>query len=379
MKVLTVVGTRPEAIKLAPLALALDADSRFTSILCSTGQHKQLLAQTLAQFSVTPDMDLGVMTEGQDLFDVTSRVLLGMRQVLREHRPDIVIVQGDTTTSFAGGLAAFYEGIPVGHVEAGLRSHDLAHPFPEEANRRLTSVVTKLHFAPTEGARANLLCEGTDPSSVHVTGNTVIDALLWMADRLADAPTDFAPYGPAADIVAGDAPVVLVTGHRRENFGPGFIEICNGIRRIAEKNPHAHIIYPVHPNPNVRKPVDDRLSGIANIHLIPPLDYAPFVRLMERATILLTDSGGIQEEGPSLGKPVLVMRNTTERPEAVEAGTAILVGADADNIFNTTHELLHDADKYRSMADRINPYGDGKSCQRILSIIHDNRHTLMAR
>lgn len=379
MKVLSVVGTRPEAIKMAPLAIALDKDPRFTSILCSSGQHKQLLDQTLAQFDTTPDIDLEIMKDGQDLFDVTSRVLMGMRQVLREHKPDLVIVQGDTTTSFAGGLAAFYEGIPVGHVEAGLRSHDLAQPFPEEANRKMTSVITKLHFAPTEGSRTNLINEGVDGSAIHVTGNTVIDALLWMAEKLdGDTPT-FEDYGQAAEVVAGNSKIVLVTGHRRENFGKGFVEICDGITRLAQNNTDTHFIYPVHPNPNVRKPVEERLSTSDNIHLIDPMDYAPFVRLMKRSTILLTDSGGVQEEAPSLGKPVLVMRSTTERPEAVEAGTAVLVGANADTIFQKTEELLHNEEKYRAMSERINPFGDGKSCERILSIIHDNREALKAR
>lgn len=369
MKVLTVFGTRPEAIKMAPLVLALQADKRFESVLCVTGQHREMLDQVLSLFSLTPDYDLNIMKPGQDLTDVTSGILQGMRGVLSEAQPDLVLVHGDTATTFATTLAAYYQQVPVGHVEAGLRTGNLYSPWPEEANRKLTGAVAALHFAPTRKSADNLLGEGVAESSVFITGNTVIDALFRIVER-------FDKDAELADSLANQFPflspgrrVVLVTGHRRESFGGGFERICEALNRTARAFPDVDIVYPVHLNPNVREPVHRLLSNLDNVHLIEPLDYLPFVYLMSRSYLILTDSGGIQEEAPSLGKPVLVMRDTTERPEAVDAGTVELVGTDVDVICQRLKALLTDEATYRRMSLAHNPYGDGLACQRILDIV----------
>lgn len=366
---LCVFGTRPEAIKMAPVVKALAADPRFDVRVCVTGQHREMLAQVLDVFGITPDHDLAVMAPGQDLADVTSKVLLGMRGVLRDEKPDVVLVHGDTTTCFAAGLAAFYERVPVAHVEAGLRTGDLDRPWPEELNRVLVGRFACLHFAPTERAASNLTGEGVDPETVHVTGNTVVDALLDVAGRVADEPA--AAHGPelgpelAAGLDRDDAPLVLVTGHRRESFGQGFEDLCSGLRRIAERHPDWRIVYPVHLNPNVRGPVHEALGDVPNVHLIEPLEYRPFVWLMGRADAILTDSGGIQEEGPSLHVPVLVTRDVTERPEAVAAGTVRLVGTDPDRIVESVEAAILDEDVRAAMTSGTNPYGDGRASMRI--------------
>lgn len=369
MKTLCVFGTRPEAIKMAPLALALEADPRFDARVCVTGQHREMLDQVLDLFAIEPDYDLNIMKPGQDLTDVTSSILTGMREIFRQFKPDIVLVHGDTATTLATSLAAYYQQIPVAHVEAGLRTRNLYSPWPEEGNRKLTGALAHIHFAPTEQSKANLLREGVAEQSILVTGNTVIDALLEVADRLhrdgelrakAAAPTEF--LDPSRKLI-------LVTGHRRESFGTGFERICEALIDIAQQYPEVDIVYPVHLNPNVREPVNRLLNGIGNIHLIEPLDYLPFVHLMSRAHIILTDSGGIQEEAPSLGKPVLVMRDTTERPEAVAAGTVKLVGTDRNCIVRELNRLLNDPESYRAMSVAHNPYGDGQACQRIVQAL----------
>ncbi|WP_404394875.1 non-hydrolyzing UDP-N-acetylglucosamine 2-epimerase [Stutzerimonas chloritidismutans] len=369
MKTLCVFGTRPEAIKMAPLALALEADPRFDARVCVTGQHREMLDQVLDLFAIEPDYDLNIMKPGQELTDVTSSILTGMREVFRQFKPDIVLVHGDTATTLATSLAAYYQQIPVAHVEAGLRTGNLYSPWPEEGNRKLTGALAHIHFAPTEQSKANLVREGVAEQSILVTGNTVIDALLEVADRLhrnaelrakAAAPTEF--LDPSRKLI-------LVTGHRRESFGTGFERICEALIDIAQQYPELDIVYPVHLNPNVREPVKRLLNGIGNIHLIEPLDYLPFVHLMSRAHIILTDSGGIQEEAPSLGKPVLVMRDTTERPEAVAAGTVKLVGTDRNCIVRELNRLLNDPESYRAMSIAHNPYGDGHACQRIVQAL----------
>ncbi len=371
IKTLCVFGTRPEAIKMAPLALSLAADQRFDSKVCVTGQHRQMLDQVLDLFQLKPDFDLSVMKPGQDLTGVTAAILTGMKEVLANCKPDIVLVHGDTATTFAASLAAYYQQIPVAHVEAGLRTGNLYSPWPEEANRKLTGALATLHFAPTENSKANLLREGVDPKSIHVTGNTVIDALLEVIERLdkdvelgnqAAAPTAF---------LDRNRKLILVTGHRRESFGGGFERICQALLETAKQHPDVDIVYPVHLNPQVQEPVNRLLAGVDNIHLIEPLDYLPFVYLMSQAHIILTDSGGIQEEAPSLGKPVLVMRDTTERPEAVSAGTVKLVGTDVAKIVGELDILLTDKNAYQSMSFAHNPYGDGKACQRICSTLSD--------
>lgn len=373
LRVLSVFGTRPEAIKMAPVVLALAAAPGIESRVCVTAQHRQMLDQVLRLFEIHPDHDLDVMRPGQDLFDVTARALLGLRDVLQQDQPDLVLVQGDTTTCFAAALAAFYEHIPVGHVEAGLRTGDLAAPFPEEANRSLVGRIATYHFPPTEGARRNLLAEGIPAASIHVTGNTVIDALLMVRDKLAARPAQYwiDCFGAElhARVTSPHRKMVLITGHRRENFGQGFVDLCNAIRDVAVAHPDWDLVYPVHLNPNVQQPVFDILGGHDNIRLIQPLDYEPFVWLMDQSDMILTDSGGIQEEAPSLGKPVLVMRAVTERPEAVEAGTVRLVGTDRMAIREGVEELLTDAELYGRMSRAHNPYGDGKASERILSII----------
>lgn len=369
MNILSIFGTRPEAIKMASVVRALAEDPAFESRVCVTAQHRQMLDQVLDLFAITTDYDLDIMREDQDLFDVTSRVLLGLREVLRAEEPDLVLVQGDTTTCFAGSLAAFYFQIPVGHIEAGLRTHNIHAPFPEEANRAMTSRIAALHFAPTARSRQNLLDEGIAANIIHVTGNTVIDALLWVRNKVAARQDWSGVFGSAEEIIRERKPYVLITGHRRENFGQGFQDVCEAIATLAEHHPEIHFIYPVHLNPNVQQPVYSVLDAKENIHLIAPLDYAPFVYAMDCAHLIITDSGGVQEEAPSFGKPVLVMRETTERPEAVDAGTVLLVGTDKQRIITETERLLGDQNFYQQMADRPNPYGDGKAAARIKQIL----------
>lgn len=369
LRVLCVFGTRPEAIKMAPLALALRADPRFEAQLCVTAQHREMLDQVLALFGLAPDFDLDVMRPGQDLTAIVTAILAGAQRVLEEARPDIVMVHGDTATTLATSLACYFQRIPVAHVEAGLRTGDLYAPWPEEANRRIAGVLAALHLAPTETARANLLAEGVDPASVHVTGNTVIDALLAVVGRI-EAEADLrAGLAARFGFLDPEARILLVTGHRRESFGAGFERICQALAEIAHCHPALEVVYPVHLNPNVQEPVRRLLSGIRNVHLIEPLDYLPFVYLMNRAHLILTDSGGVQEEAPSLGKPVLVMRDTTERPEAVAAGTVRLVGTDSAAIVDGVRRLLLDTSEYERMRFAHNPYGDGQACPRILDIL----------
>ena len=368
-KVLSVFGTRPEAIKMAPLAHALVADRRFDSRVCVTAQHREMLDQVLSLFEITPDYDLNLMKPGQTLSDVTSGILKGIKSVLEDFKPDVVLVHGDTATTFATALAAYYKQIPVGHVEAGLRTGDIYSPWPEEGNRKLTGALTRYHFAPTDTSKQNLLNENVDPSNIAVTGNTVIDALLWVKEKLDTDPAMQAKLAMLFPMLDTDKKLILVTGHRRESFGDGFERICEALRQIASKHPESQIIYPVHLNPNVQVPVNRLLSDCDNVHLIPPQDYLPFVYLMTNSYLILTDSGGIQEEAPSLGKPVLVMRDTTERPEAVQAGTVKLVGTDADLIVNEVKSLLNDATAYSAMSRAHNPYGNGHACQRILDIL----------
>lgn len=368
-KILLVFGTRPEAIKMAPLVKVLQADTGFDAKVCVTAQHRQMLDQVLQLFEIVPDYDLDLMTPGQDLTDITGRVLLGLRQVLQDFKPDVVLVHGDTTTTLAASLAAYYQRIDIGHVEAGLRTGNLYSPWPEEANRKLTGSLARWHFAPTETSRANLRAEGVLESHISVTGNTVIDALFMARDLAASDGELERTLLAEFPFLQGDAAMILVTGHRRENFGEGFQRICSALARIAAAHPSVQIVYPVHLNPNVQEPVQRLLSGIANVHLIPPQDYLPFVYMMNRATLVLTDSGGVQEEAPSLGKPVLVMRDTTERPEAVSAGTVRLVGTDTEQIVAGVHELLSDRAAYDAMAYAHNPYGDGQACLRIAEIL----------
>ena len=372
-KILLVFGTRPEAIKMAPLVKALQKDSEhFETKICVTAQHRQMLDQVLEVFDIVPEYDLNIMAPNQDLYDITSRVLVGLRDVLDDFAPDIVLVHGDTTTSMAASLAAFYRQIPVGHVEAGLRTYNMLSPWPEEMNRQVTDRMCTYYFAPTEKSRQNLLRENVDATKIHVTGNAVIDALLMAVDISEKKPhikTAIEDELRDKGYAMGNRPYILVTGHRRENFGEGFLNICKAIRQIAEEHPEMDIVYPVHLNPNVQKPVYELLSGTPNIYLVKPLDYLPFVYAMQHSTLLLTDSGGVQEEAPSLGKPVLVMRETTERPEAVEAGTVRLVGTDVAAIVGNVHELLHDPEVYRKMSESYNPYGDGHACERIVDAL----------
>lgn len=372
-KILLVFGTRPEAIKMAPLVKVLQKDSEhFETKICVTAQHRQMLDQVLEVFDIVPEYDLNIMAPNQDLYDITSRVLLGLRGVLDDFAPDIVLVHGDTTTSMAAALAAFYRQIPVGHVEAGLRTYNMLSPWPEEMNRQVTDRMCTYYFAPTEKSRQNLLRENVDATKIHVTGNTVIDALLMAVDIIEKKPqikTAIEDELRDKGYAMGNRPYILVTGHRRENFGEGFLNICKAIRQIAEEHPEMDIVYPVHLNPNVQKPVYELLSGTPNIYLIKPLDYLPFVYAMQHSTLLLTDSGGVQEEAPSLGKPVLVMRETTERPEAVEAGTVRLVGTNVAAIVGNVQELLHDPEVYRKMSESYNPYGDGHACERIVDAL----------
>ncbi len=375
MRVLTVFGTRPEAIKLAPVVKALEAHpDQFRSTVCVTAQHREMLDQVLRIFDIRPDHDLRIMKPKQDLFGVTSDILLKLRDLLGKIKPDLVLVQGDTTTTFAASLAAFYQKVRVGHIEAGLRTEDKYKPFPEEINRHLTSVVADYHFAPTERAKLNLLKEGTPADHIYITGNTVIDALFWIL-RDQSAPKNRkrieAYFSEKLRISLDDRRLILVTAHRRESFGSGFESICLALKEIVSKNPDVRIVYPVHLNPNVQEPVYRMIGKTDRIDLVEPLDYEPFVYLMNRSYLILTDSGGVQEEAPSLGKPVLVMREVTERPEAVEAGTAKLVGTWTESIVNETQKLLDHPEEYGRMAGIKNPYGDGESSERIIRILSE--------
>nr|WP_304523173.1 UDP-N-acetylglucosamine 2-epimerase (non-hydrolyzing) [Dechloromonas sp. H13] len=370
MRVMCVFGTRPEAIKMAPVVKQLmSMPTNFNTKVCVTGQHRQMLDQVLDLFEIKPDFDLAIMKPGQDLAGVTAAILGGLNDLFQNEPPDVVLVHGDTATTFAATLAAYYHKIPVAHVEAGLRTGNIYSPWPEEGNRKLTGVLAQLHFAPTNVSRENLLREGCDDIDIFVTGNTVIDALLTIVAKLESEPMLRKRFENEFKFLNPDRKLVLVTGHRRESFGGGFERICKALVELAREFPDVEIVYPVHLNPNVREPVRRLLSDILNVHLIEPLDYLPFVYLMNQAHIILTDSGGIQEEAPSLGKPVLVMRDTTERPEAVEAGTVRLVGTDSEKIYEALSELLSDKKAYERMSFAHNPYGDGKSAQRISKIL----------
>jgi len=406
-RILLVFGTRPEAIKVAPLVKEFQqhADA-FETVVCVTGQHRKMLDQVLSLFEIVPDYDLNIMKDGQDLYDITARVLAGMQNVIKEVQPDVVFVHGDTTTSMAAALAAFYQQIPVAHIEAGLRTHNIYSPFPEEMNRQITSRIATYHFAPTQLNKENLLNEGVKEDYIVVTGNTVIDALKMVIDKIKsndnlqnEIKETFLKSGLPERMINSSfqSPIsnhklVLITGHRRENFGDGFLHICKAIKTLAEKYPEVDFVYPMHLNPNVRKPIKEIFGDLVpdhqspipnywststNLHFIEPLEYLPFVFLMEQSTLVLTDSGGIQEEAPGLGKPVLVMRDTTERPEAVDAGTVKLVGTDYDLIVSEVSRLLNDKDYYNSMAQAINPYGDGKASERIVRMIKLQRIPLL--
>lgn len=385
-KIMLVFGTRPEAIKMAPLVKEFQKHPKqVETIVCVTGQHREMLDQVLRIFDITPDYDLNIMKQGQDLYDVTARVLVGMRDVLDKVKPDVVLVHGDTTTSTAAALAAFYQQIPVGHVEAGLRTHNIYSPWPEEINRQVTGRIATFHFAPTQLSRQNLLKENVDNSHIVVTGNTVIDALYMVVDKikndaqLSQSLTDaLAESGYDVNRLNDGKKLVLITGHRRENFGNGFISICKAIKTLTEQFPEVDFVYPMHMNPNVRKPIHEvfgeNLSNLGNMFFIEPLEYLSFVCLMEKSTIVLTDSGGIQEEAPGLGKPVLVMRDTTERPEALDAGTVKLVGTDYDKIVDEVSILLTNVTAYEKMSQAVNPYGDGLACERIISFINADQY-----
>lgn len=382
-KIMLVFGTRPEAIKMAPLVKEFQKHpDKFETIVCVTGQHREMLDQVLEIFDIEPDYDLNIMKQAQDLYDVTARVLTGMRDVFNECRPDVVLVHGDTTTSTAAALAAFYQQILVGHVEAGLRTHDIYSPWPEEMNRQITGRIATYNFAPTTLSRQNLLREGIAEESITVTGNTVIDALYWVVGKMKNdielssgLEDSLKKAGYDVSRLADGRKLVLITGHRRENFGDGFISMCTAIKDLAQKYPDVDFVYPMHLNPNVRKPIHEvfgeELSDFANMFFIEPLEYLSFVFLMEKATLVLTDSGGIQEEAPGLGKPVLVMRDTTERPEALEAGTVKLVGTNYDMIVNEVSALLDDEKAYEKMSKAVNPYGDGRACERIVERVRE--------
>jgi len=371
IRVLSIFGTRPEAIKMAPVIHALTQHPQCESRVCVTAQHRDMLDRALRLFEIVPHHDLAIMTPGQDLYDVTAKTLLGLKDVLAVEKPDLVLVHGDTTTTLAATLASFYAGVPVGHVEAGLRTGDLSAPWPEEANRVLVDRLSNWHFAPTAWARSNLLREAIAPDRIVITGNTGIDALLWMRDRIRATPSEAfrEEFGSAWEAISSDATIVLITGHRRESFGDGFDQICTALKTLAESHREVHFVYPVHLNPNVQAPVRRHLSGVPNVHLLAPLDYAPFVRLMDRSRFIVTDSGGIQEEAPALGKPVLVLRSTTERPEGVEAGTVALVGTQCDSIVNAVEKLLTDPAAYDAMSRAHNPYGDGTAAKRIVAAL----------
>ncbi len=379
--VMLIFGTRPEAIKMAPLVKEFQKHPEtFKTVVCVTGQHRQMLDQVLQLFEITPDYDLNIMKQGQDLYDVTARVLTGMRDVLKEAKPDVVLVHGDTTTSTAAALAAFYQQIPVGHVEAGLRTHNIYSPWPEEMNRQITGRIAEYNFAPTPLSKANLLREAVAEESITVTGNTVIDALYWVVNKIKEncalnneLKELLAQAGYDVTRLDSGRKLVLITGHRRENFGDGFINMCTAIKDLTLKYPEVDFVYPMHLNPNVRKPIHEvfgeNLNGLGNMFFIEPLEYLSFVYLMEKSTIVLTDSGGIQEEAPGLGKPVLVMRDTTERPEALEAGTVKLVGTDYNKIVSEVSLLLDDKAHYDAMSKAVNPYGDGLACGRIVEAL----------
>ena len=372
-KILIVFGTRPEAIKMAPLVKSLKKESFLTTKVCVTAQHREMLDQVLELFEIVPDYDLNLMKPGQDLYDITSNVLLRMQGVLDDFKPDVVLVHGDTTTTFAASLSAFYQQIKIGHVEAGLRTGDLMSPWPEEANRQITGVLANYHFAPTSTSQNNLLKENKDINSVIITGNTVIDALFLALDKIKNSPKIQHKIHHRLSTMnyklQNDKKIILVTGHRRENFGQGFINICESLKTIAVNNPDIDIVYPVHLNPNVQKPVKEILSDIPNIYLIEPLQYEQFIYMMDRSYFIITDSGGVQEEAPSLGKPVLVMRDTTERPEAVDAGTVKLVGTDKEKIITEAQKLIEDKIAYEKMSKAHNPYGDGKAAQKIVDFL----------
>lgn len=382
-KIMLVFGTRPEAIKMAPLVKEFQKyPEKFQTIVCVTGQHREMLDQVLRIFEIVPDYDLNIMKQGQDLYDVTARVLTGMRDVLKEAQPDVVLVHGDTTTSTAAALAAFYQQIPVGHVEAGLRTHNIYSPWPEEMNRQITGRIATYHFAPTPLSKQNLLAEGVKEEHIYVTGNTVIDALYMVVDKIKknkelDTKLEDLLKRAGYDVnrLVGEKKLVLITGHRRENFGDGFIHMCTAIKDLTQKYPNVDFVYPMHLNPNVRKPIHEvfgeDLSNLDNMFFIEPLEYLSFVYLMEKSTIVLTDSGGIQEEAPGLGKPVLVMRDTTERPEALEAGTVKLVGTRYDKIVAEVSTLLDNLEYYEIMSKAVNPYGDGIACKRIINILRN--------
>lgn len=369
IKVLSIFGTRPEAIKMAPLVKALNEAEGIDAKVCVTAQHREMLDQVLDLFEIVPEYDLNIMKPGQSLYDVTTNILLGLKPILEEFKPDLVLVHGDTSTTLSASLAAFYQQIPVGHVEAGLRTGNLSSPWPEEGNRKLTGAITKLHFAPTQTSQQNLLNEAVSADDIVITGNTVIDALLQVVDKVKTDSALISTLKAKFPELDETKKLILVTGHRRESFGGGFERICEALVEIATAHPDTQILYPMHLNPNVREPVNRILKNVDNVHLIEPQDYLPFVYLMNQAHIIVTDSGGVQEEAPSLGKPVLVMRDTTERPEAVEAGTVKLVGTDKACIVNEVNNLLTNAEEYQSMSRAHNPYGDGKACERIVAKI----------
>ena len=373
-KILIVFGTRPEAIKMAPLVKAFKNKNNFDTRVCVTAQHRQMLDQVLDIFEIVPEYDLNIMKAGQDLYDITANVLVGIRDVLTDFAPDVVFVHGDTSTTFSTSLAAYYAKVKVGHIEAGLRTYDIYSPWPEEGNRQLTGVLANYHFAPTAQSQQNLLTEGKDKNNIFVTGNTVIDALMYVVHRIDNQPElkqKIRAKISAQYPLETQRKVILVTGHRRENFGQGFINICEGLKLIALNNPEIDIVYPVHLNPNVQRPVNAILSNIENVYLIDPLQYEEFIYLMSQAYFIITDSGGIQEEAPSLGKPVLVMRDTTERPEAIAAGTVKLVGRDKETLVKEAEKLIHDKSEYEIMSRAHNPYGDGKACERIVHLIQE--------
>lgn len=368
-KNLIIFGTRPEAIKMAPLVKAFQEENSFQTKVCVTAQHREMLDQVLVFFDIHPDFDLDLMRKDQNLYTLTAEIIVGLKEVMDDFRPDYVYVHGDTTTTMASSIAAFYAGAKVCHVEAGLRTQNKRSPFPEEINRQLTGRIADYHFAPTEAARKNLILENIHDQNIIVTGNTVIDSLLFSSNKVESIEDEDIVY--LKNILDRSKKIILVTGHRRENHGQGFINICDALKELALSNPDIQIIYPVHPNPNVSKPVHEILSGIANIYLISPLSYPAFVWLMNKSYLIITDSGGVQEEAPSLGKPVLVLRDTTERPEAVEAGTVILVGTDKNKIVKETRDLLTNNARYRKMSELHNPYGNGKACHKIVSFIKD--------
>src|SRR3990167_3910698 len=370
MKILSILCTRPSAIKMAPIVQAIEKHPELESIVCVTGQHRHMLDQVLNLFEIKPQHDLNIMTPNQDLYSITANVLMGLKEVLEKVKPDCVLVQGDTTSTMASALAAFYQKIPVGHVEAGLRTNNIYAPFPEEINRSIATCIAKFNFAPTEVSRQNLLKENVDGDSIFVTGNTVIDALLWVRDKVNQQQDWSHEIGTDIQkLVNEKKQIILITGHRRENFGEGFMSVCGAFYALAEKHPDWHFVYPVHLNPNVQKPVYEILGNVPNFHLIKPLEYAPFVYMMDKAKLIITDSGGVQEEAPSLGKPVLVTREVTERPEGVSAGVVLLVGTNREKIIRETESLMQDHNRYAKMSRIQNPYGDGKSAERIVNII----------